>query len=83
MRATLASPNGSFDKLVNDWLPNHRDSTGSIAILQFNHPADCKKQCIPKEYDQDDFGSQASWVATMDQYSAPSSRRRGLRSQRI
>jgi hypothetical protein len=32
-------PNGRFDPLVNTWLPNHLDSTGATAILEFNHLA--------------------------------------------
>lgn len=41
-------PNGRFDLLVNNWLPNHLDSTGSIAVLEFNHPAQCKNTCEPR-----------------------------------
>jgi hypothetical protein len=30
--------NGDFRTLYQQWLPAHRDSTGQIPILQFNHP---------------------------------------------
>ena len=61
MSRNSAVPNGDFATLVNDWLPDHKDSTGQIAVLEFNHPADCHNQCIAAEYGQDDFGSQATW----------------------
>lgn len=57
--------NGKFDKLVREWLPANKDTTGKLAVVQFNHPALFGNDA--KEYGRDDFGSKAKWIKEMDE----------------
>lgn len=59
----IDAANGHFDQLVT-WLkkPEHADTTGQIAILQFNHPStSLRNKGI--EYGADNFGSKEAWFA--------------------
>ncbi|MBI1818641.1 MAG: CehA/McbA family metallohydrolase [Deltaproteobacteria bacterium] len=58
--------NGEFGDLIDTWLPAHLDSTGQIAILEFNHPKQCHQKCEDTAYGADDFDSTAQWIAKMD-----------------
>lgn len=65
-------PIGDFAKLAT-WLARaeNLDSSGRIAILQFNHPTAAQRpspddpESEGVEYGMDDFGSQSKWVETM------------------
>lgn len=61
--AVIDVPNGKFDKLVRDWLPSNLDSTGKLAVLQFNHPALFDND--QSEYGADDFGGPSQWIKEM------------------
>lgn len=56
---------GHFESLVNEWLPEHLDSAGQPAIIQFNHPS---HKLRPIEYGRDKFGSDATWIASMGKH---------------
>lgn len=56
--------NGSFDRLLSQWLPANPDSTGSPPVLLLNHPATSSSP-NDKEYGRDDFGSDSEWVRQM------------------
>lgn len=61
----IPAANGAFKDLAA-WLrdPSHFDSTGKVAIVQFNHPASVyRAQHI--EYGMDDFGTENDWVREM------------------
>ena len=61
----IVTPNGAFKELL-DWLkePTHLDSTGQVAVVQFNHPSSTyRSQHI--EYGMDDFGTEDEWVKQM------------------
>lgn len=58
-------PNGAYDQLLQNWLPNHPDSTGQQAILLLNHP-DTPSSPNAREYGRDDFASAELWVNTLD-----------------
>ena len=60
-------PNGEFGRLV-EWLEAHPDSQGRPPLVQLNHPAIFDDSL--KEYGADDFGSIASWVATLGRFAA-------------
>ncbi len=57
-------PNGAFDKLINEWLPQHPPAGGGVTLIQFNHPDDFRD--YSKEYGADDFGTLATWITAMD-----------------
>jgi lamin tail-like protein len=59
----IDSPNGDFKELL-DWMNANRDSSGSVALLQFNHPGLFDNPAI--EYGRDDFPSIAAWIAALD-----------------
>lgn len=59
----IDSPNGDFKALLG-WLNTNRDSSGAIALLQFNHPGLFPKTAI--EYGRGNFSSVAEWVAALD-----------------
>lgn len=56
--------NGEFGKLVRNWLPANKDSSGQVAVIQFNHPG--LYGGSTDEYGRDDFGSDAKWLDEMD-----------------
>ncbi len=58
-------PNGRFDLLVNNWIPNNLDSFGKPAIVQFNHPA-ISGSPDSLEYGRDDFANEEEWIRKMD-----------------
>lgn len=58
-------PNGAYDKLLREWLPNHHDSTGQEALLLLNHPATSNSP-NDKEYGRDDFNTATAWIAALD-----------------
>jgi hypothetical protein len=64
-------PNGEWDKLLNVWLPSHRDSEGEPPILLLNHPSIAKSPAW-KEYGRDDFSGEAdpfdAWRSKLDTY---------------
>jgi hypothetical protein len=60
--------NGRFDMLV-DWLKANKDSQGSPAIIQFNHPKSAQRE-DGIEYGADDFGDVASWRREMGKHAA-------------
>jgi hypothetical protein len=62
----IGVPNGRFDLLLNTYLPANLDSTGQLAIVQLNHPADFDDESI--EYGADDFSSRAQWASTIGKY---------------
>jgi len=57
---------GEFGLLIA-WLSKHRDTTGEIAIIQFNHPSQYEDENPdePNEYGADDFESRDEWVREM------------------
>ncbi|MBM3774335.1 MAG: hypothetical protein FJW37_04145 [Acidobacteria bacterium] len=57
--------NGEFRELLG-WLEKHRDSTGQLPILQFNHPELFRDSSV--EYGADDFASEAEWIAEMGRF---------------
>jgi lamin tail-like protein len=61
----ITAENGKFNDLIT-WLGSHPDSTGSPAIIQFNHPSLFTN--ADTEYGADDFGSTANWIATMSKH---------------
>lgn len=58
-------PNGSWDKLLNDWLPAHFDSQNAPPLMLLNHPATSKSP-QSKEYGIDDFSSIDAWRTKLD-----------------
>lgn len=64
--AVIDVPNGQFAGLL-DWLDRHRDSTGAVAVVQFNHPAlgFFPGRSTKLEFGRDDFGDDAGWVRQM------------------
>ncbi|MEI9850102.1 MAG: CehA/McbA family metallohydrolase [Sphingomonas sp.] len=61
--SVIDSANGKYDQLVS-WLGTNRDSSGSTALVQFNHPGIDKPEL---EYGRDDFGGDdRRWVAAVD-----------------
>lgn len=63
--AVIDVANGSFDRLVDDWLPAHLDTTGQQAVLLMNHPANPNSPA-DEEYGRDDFASDEEWRQRMD-----------------
>ena len=57
--------NGSFDTLLNTWLPNNLDSEGLPPLLQLNHPWSSSSP-NDIEYGRDDFQSDAEWIKKLD-----------------
>lgn len=62
---TTEVPNGDFDKLFEEWLPDNLDTTGQQALVQMNHPwnSNCPNAI---EYGRDDFDSFTEWRSTVD-----------------
>lgn len=61
--SVINSANGEYEQLVS-WVGTNRDSSGSIALVQFNHPGIEKPEL---EYGRDEFGGdERRWVATLD-----------------
>lgn len=61
--SVITAPNGKFDSLMA-WLGDNRDSSGGLALAQFNHPATGRED---KDYGRDDFdgGNESSWIQAM------------------
>ncbi len=59
----ISVANGSYDRLVDEYLPNHPDSFGNPPLLVLNHPDSGPRS---REYGRDDFGGDAEWVAAID-----------------
>lgn len=62
----ITVPNGAFDQL-STLLSTAHDSRGLQPIVQFNHPGLNDKNPA-KDYGEDDFASDAAWVATMGKF---------------
>lgn len=67
--AVIHVPNGEFAQLLS-WLDTHRDTTGAVPVVQFNHPALGSPfppfpQLRNKDYGRDDFGDEAGWIKRM------------------
>ena len=60
-------PNGEWDNLLNDFLPQFTDPQGRLPILLLNHPTIAGSPNA-KEYGRDDFGNFDEWVAALDKY---------------
>ena len=60
-------PNGEWDKLLNEWLPDHLDSQGEPALLLLNHPAQSRS---PNniEYGIDDYDTFSEWREKLDSH---------------
>jgi hypothetical protein len=56
---------GQFDQLINNWIPENRDSTNQLAVVQLNHPAQSDSP-NNKEYGRDDFPNASAWIAALD-----------------
>jgi hypothetical protein len=56
-------PSGDYKTLLEQWLPQHPDSTGAPPLLQLNHP-----NGEANEYGQDDFETTEQWLTTLDRY---------------
>lgn len=64
VRRVIDVPSGEFHKLL-PWLETNKDSSGQVAVLQFNHPR--SESSALKDYGRDDFGSggEMAWVQAM------------------
>lgn len=59
----IDAPNGDFASLLA-WLQANRDSSGNMALMQFNHPAGGQRARL--DYGRDDFGGdEQMWVQSM------------------
>jgi trimeric autotransporter adhesin len=58
-------PNGSWNVLLDDWLPSHLDSQGQPAIVLLNHPATASSPNA-REYGRDDFPTAEAWRTALD-----------------
>lgn len=63
--------NGSFRKLLKNWLPMNPDSTAQPAVLQLNHPWNSDSPNA-REYGRDDFESSSDpfqeWRSSLDRH---------------
>ncbi|MEK6688697.1 MAG: lamin tail domain-containing protein, partial [Gemmatimonadota bacterium] len=67
--STADVPNGRWDLLLQNWLPNHLDSQNRPAILLLNHPA-ISSSPNEVEYGRDDFSTAEAWRTALDAHAA-------------